>query len=198
MKNCRIYGTVLAMTAALALSSSTAQAHVCNADDVSSRITPAFNRHTQKYTRLNQVLSAANVNVLRTQLRAVTNDTTYFALLGSSIAIKNASGLVNGRMLITLPDGTVVIDTARPIPTQASDCGATPADPRMNCFQNFRNKTINENHNSRLAVMDAQQTTCGLGIESKFSTSTNSFEHYLAKRLGPHSDNEGTARLSQN
>jgi hypothetical protein len=62
--------------------------------------------------------------------------------------------------------------------------------------QHFTNKTVNENHNSRIAIVSAQLYPCGVGIESKLSTSTGTTESYVALRLGKHLNSAGTARLS--
>jgi hypothetical protein len=120
-----------------------------------------------------------------TELPAVVNQATYQTLLDTANAA--AAGLVNGRVLITLPDGTVMIDTARDDNT---------VNPNSNSYQHFLDKTINENHNSRLAILGAQQFACGVGLETKFSTSTNQNEVYLALRIGDHLDSDGTVRIS--
>jgi hypothetical protein len=76
-----------------------------------------------------------------------------------------------------------------------SPSNSTP-DVQANSFQHFKNKTVNENHNTRISILDAQLWPCGSGVERKFSTTDNVFETYLAERLGPYLNNEGTARLS--
>jgi len=45
------------------------------------------------------------------QLRAVVDQATYQVLLTSARTI--AAAITNGRIVITVPDGTVVLDTAR-------------------------------------------------------------------------------------
>ena len=57
-------------------------------------------------------------------------------------------------------------------------------------------KTINENHNSRVAIFMAQEYPCGVGVENKVSTSTGADETYVARRAGNHLDSAGTLRLS--
>jgi len=86
-------------------------------------------------------------------------------------------------------NGRSVLDTSK------------PDDPNNqlgqgNSYDHFKNKTVNENHNSRVAIFSAQQFPCGLGIETKFSTSDNQDESYVSRRLGIHLDSEGTARIS--
>lgn len=39
-----------------------------------------------------------------------------------------------------------------------------------------------ENHNTRISVMTAQLSRCGVGWEKKFSTTTKKIEHYFTKR----------------
>jgi len=80
-------------------------------------------------------------------------------------------------------------DTGRPDdPTNVLAAG--------NSYQHFVAKTVNENHNSRIAILAAQEYPCGAGIESKLSTTTGQVESYLAVRLGNHLDSLGTARIS--
>lgn len=124
------------------------------------------------------------VTNLTTRASTTRDQATYQSLLNLANSIANAAV---GRLLITLPDGTVVIDTAR---------NDGPGDARNNYYLNFVAKTINENHNSRIAILSAQLYPCGIGVESKRSTSTGRYEHYVAIRLGKHLDNQGTARLS--
>jgi len=44
--------------------------------------------------------------------------------------------------------------------------------------------------------MAAQMFPCGVGIESKLSTTTGNVESYVAVRMGTHLDSLGMARLS--
>jgi hypothetical protein len=163
------------------LSSPSAYADACN-----TGLGPAFAAHQAAYTNLANVLVAALGN-LNTQLLALTNQATYAALL--TTARNTANGIANGRVLVTVPDGTVVLDTARTDdPTNTMAVG--------NSFQHFQNKTVNENHNSRIAIFDSQEYQCGLGLEAKLSTTTGQREIYLAVRLGTHLDANGTVRIS--
>jgi hypothetical protein len=119
------------------------------------------------------------------QLPAVIDQPTYQILL--TIANSLAGSIPTGRVVITVPDGTVMIDTNRDDDT---------ANPNSNSYAHFLAKTINENHNSRLAILAAQEYACGVGLETKFSTTTGQNEVYLALRVGGHLDNFGTVRLS--
>ncbi len=131
------------------------------------------------YDTLNAVLTNSKVNSFKNKLNAVVDQATYAVLLTEANA--TATLIANGRIVVTTPDGTVVVDTSK---------GAN------NTYANFIAKTINENHNSRIAILDAQIYDCGIGLETKTSTSTGVQEVYLAKRLGAYLDSAGTVRLS--
>lgn len=85
----------------------------------------------------------------------------------------------NHRLVVTLPDGTVVVDTSK-----------------TNSYTRYKAKTINENHNTRIAILHSQLHVCGHGVETKFSTSDNTRESYVAIRLGAYLNSSGTARIS--
>jgi len=149
-------------------------------------IAAGFALHQTTYTNLASKL-APQVNPLKAQLQAVIDQPTYAALLTSARTL--AGSLATGRVVVTLPDGTVVLDTSK-----TDDPGNTLA--AGNSFQHFSNKTVNENHNTRVAILDAQEWPCGVGLETKLSTTTGQHEIYLAIRLGAQFDAIGTARLS--
>jgi hypothetical protein len=130
---------------------------------------------------------ASNRAELKALLAAVVDQTSYASLLTEADSI--ASTVEGGRLVVTLADGTVVVDTAAPD-------DPTNALPSGNSYAHFRAKTVNENHNSRVAIFAAQLYPCGIGVERKLSTSTGVTESYVALRLGRHLDSEGTARLS--
>lgn len=130
------------------------------------------------YATLNAILTPAKVTSFRNKLNAVTNQATYGTLLTEANA--TATLIANGRVVVTLPDGTVVVDTSK----------------ANNTYADYIAKAINENHNSRIAILDAQIYDCGVGLETKTSTSTGVVEVYLAKRLGAYLDSAGTVRLS--
>jgi len=132
------------------------------------------------YDTLNAILTPAKVTSFRNKLNNVTNQGTYAILLAEANA--TATLIANGRIVVTLPDGTVVVDTSK---------GAN------NTYANFIDKAINENHNTRVAILDAQIYDCGVGLETKTSSSTGVQEVYLAKRLGAYLDSAGTVRLSR-
>ena len=129
-----------------------------------------------------------NISNLTTLLNGVVDQSSYATLLAAARTV--AAGIDparRGRLVVTLPDGTVVLDTFR------SD-GDTPAN--SNSFAHFQAKSINENLNTRVAMAAAQGYPCGIGIETKLSTTTSAFESQFAVRLGSHLSSRGTARLS--
>jgi hypothetical protein len=88
------------------------------------------------------------------------------------------------RVVVTLSDGKVVLDTSK------SDT--------VNTFANFKLKdVINENHNSRVAILTALLSNAGTGYEEKFSTTELKFEAYHAQRMGSNPSNAlGVVRVS--
>jgi len=90
-----------------------------------------------------------------------------------------SSRINNGRIVVALPDGTVVVDTFK-----------------NNTWAGYQNKTINENHNTRISFLDAQDNVGGVGYERKLSSTTGHYEKGVAVRLGEYLNNNGTIRLS--
>lgn len=175
-----------ALVVAVSFSAVTLLGGVAQAQTCQPGIADAFSAHPTEYFVLLAVL-APTVPNLNTKLAAVVDQPTYASLLTDARTI--AASLPTGRVLITLPDGTTVLDTAR-----ADDPNNNL--PAGNSFAHFQAKTVNENHNSRIAIFVAQEYPCGFGLEAKFSTSTLQREFYAAARLGTHLDSNGTARLS--
>jgi hypothetical protein len=126
-----------------------------------------------------------HADALTADLATLQDQVSYETLLAEARA--TASGIPTGRVVITVPDGTVVLDTSRADNTE---------DPKSNSYQHFLDKTINENHNTRLAFAVAQHYPCGVALESKLSTTDGLKEDYFALRLGNHLDSYGTARIS--
>ncbi|HMU64781.1 MAG: hypothetical protein U1E82_02670 [Nitrosomonas sp.] len=132
------------------------------------------------YAVLDAALTSAIQTRLKNKLNATKDELTYSALRIEAEGL--AATIANGRVVITMPDGTVVVDTSK---------GAS------NTYANFKAKTINENHNSRIAILHSQLYDCGLGLETKLSSTDNTKENYLARRLGAYLNSAGTVRLSQ-
>ena len=148
---------------------------------------------TPRYVALYNLLQPES-SILKTKLDAVSDQATYQSLLTFTRNFVNSVPptvpATTARLVITLPDGTVVVDTGK------KDDPAN-ALPQGNSFNHFKSKTVNENHNSRIAILDSQLHVCGAGVESKFSTTDNKRESYVAIRLGNYLDNSGTARFSR-
>lgn len=183
MRTFRIFSAVTMIFAAFAFSGGAALAQQSCLPGISTALQGP---HSSQYTLLRNTLTP-RLPALTTKLDAVVDDGTYNALL--TLAHTIASSISNGRLLVALPDGTVVVDTGKP-----DDPGNTM--PQGNSYEHFQAKTVNENHNSRVAIISAQQYPCGLGVESKLSTTTGFTEVYVALRLGIQLDSSGTARLS--
>jgi len=126
-----------------------------------------------------------NTGNLTTLLDAVSDQSSYEMLLG---AARSIAARIGGRLVVTLPDGSVVVDTDLPD-------GETPAN--ANSYEHFNARSINENDNTRVAVSAAQMFPCGIAIESKFNPASGLAEVHFAARLGPHLSSSGTARLSR-
>jgi hypothetical protein len=181
MKTWRTLTTTVTLFTTLLLT-----AGVARAQDCQPGIGPAFATREATYSSLINTLGPGLYNMI-IGMATLVDQPTYETLLADARTIAN--GIPNGRMVVTVPDGTVVLDTARtddPLNTL----------PVGNSFAHFQAKTVNENHNSRIAILAAQEYPCGLGLESKLSTTTGQTETYLAIRLGNHLDSLGTARLS--
>lgn len=181
MKTWRTLAAVAALSTVVLLTAGTAHAQNCVPG-----IQEAYQKHQQVYTMLANALGPQRAN-LDARLEAMVDQPTYELLLTDARSL--ASSIANGRVLITVPDGTVVLDTSKPD-------DPTNVLPSGNSYKHFKDKTVNENHNSRLAIFDAQQYPCGWGLETKFSTSDSQTESYVATRLGDHLDSNGTARIS--
>lgn len=112
-----------------------------------------------------------------TQMKELLDFVTQKCLESANEQIK-----INGsRILCTLPDGTVFYDSGK---------------GDKNTFENFKSKSINENHNSRYACFESLKA--GDAYETKFSTSgQNKREYYYGYRLGSSVENSlGVLRLS--
>jgi hypothetical protein len=142
---------------------------------------------TAPYNKLDKALTPAVVADLKTKLENVKDQASYGSLLSKAHTV--ASSLANGRLVVTLADGTVVVDTGK---TDDPNNGAGSG----NSYGHYNTKTVNENHNSRIAIINAQLHPCGVGVERKLSTTDRSKEYYVAKRLGDYLMSSGTVRLS--
>lgn len=149
------------------------------------------------FQKLVTIISVNNLEVL---LYNVVDDVSY-AIFYDTI-LNNLP--VGYRIVVADPSGHVVVDTSM---------GAN-----INTFHNYNVSTIrvathafpphfvelpvsgliNENHNTRVAIMEAQMFAEGTGYETKFSDTTKTVQAYVAIRLGQFRNSSGTIRLSKN
>jgi len=101
----------------------------------------------------------------------------HFLINGEGGSVQLLAGL---RVLVSLADGLVAYDSKK-----------------TNSWSNFLAKSINENHNSRLAIMSALLGNSGNAYELRYSTSDGYKEAYNAQRMGPSVQNAlGCVRVS--
>lgn len=132
---------------------------------------------------LDAVLRAQVAN-FATLVRNVSNQATYQLALTAArtLAAINPVTIPDGRVVITLPNGTTVIDTSKP-----DDPNNLTPTVQANSYNHFIAKTVNENHNSRMAIHMAQFYQCGTGAETDVSTSVPPVKTAtVAIRLGGH------------
>jgi len=93
---------------------------------------------------------------------------------------------VTVRITVSDSDGTVAYDSNKWISNNI-----------VSTFADYTAKTINENHNTRAAIMTALISNAGVGTEQKWSTTANAFLQYLAVRIGINSETSyGVIRIS--
>jgi|LakMenE01Jun11ns_1017448.scaffolds.fasta_scaffold9628075_2 hypothetical protein len=158
-----------------------------HADSCASRVTHLI-KHDPVYHALYKALRP-QIKDLTSLLQNAQDQTSYQALL--DFCNNLATVFPTGRIVIVDSDGLVAVDTSKgSLNTYANyQAGANPAT--------FAS-AINVNHNSRIAILDAQLYRCGRGAETKFSNSVQVNQNYVALRLGPYLNSVGTARISVN
>jgi hypothetical protein len=178
MRTRRALLTIVVLAGVLAGSGRPAQAadaQTCEPGILDVFFGPRQPQYTAVYTAL-----APEVAAFSTQLGALVGQTpTYDTLLAHANTV--AALLPTGRIVITIPDGTVVVDTGK---------GA------LNTYANYLAKAINENHNTRIAIHAAQAYACGVALETKLSSTVGAKDSYVAIRLGNFLDSNGTVRMS--
>jgi hypothetical protein len=126
-------------------------------------------------------------NTLVTQFLQTPNSETAWNNMNTAIQsfLTTYSPLLAGlRVLVTLSDGHVAYDSFKGV---------------NNTFANFQTNTIDENHNTRVAIMVALLGTNGFGTEIKNSTTTGTKQAYAASRMGlSTSEPLGCVRVSAN
>jgi len=120
-------------------------------------------------------------NLVNTFLRSVSS-ANYLPMVTQLNASIVASGVASFRLLVTTSDGTVAYDISK---------GAA------NTYDNFLDKTINENHNTRPEILLAVLNSTGTGLSERYSSSSGSKLIHNALRLGSSVNaNLGTYRAS--
>jgi hypothetical protein len=80
----------------------------------------------------------------------------------------NLGNIPSFRILVTIADGNVFFDSSK----------------NNNSYDNFINKSINENHATRHYIQKSFHSKDGIGYESKWSSSTQRIDTYYSVRLG--------------
>lgn len=94
------------------------------------------------------------------------------------------SSLTGLRVLVTLADGWVAYDSSKGV---------------NNTYQSYKDNTLGENHNTRIAIITAMLGISGVGFETKYSTTSGINQAYNAVRIGYSPTNGlGVLRLSLN
>ena len=126
----------------------------------------------------------SNYTNLYNQLMAFITDVNSNSISGFNFPIVNSL-----RLLVTVSDGTVALDTGKASPSTATASTATVGggigNGTGNLYVNFLAQCVNVNHNTRVRSQQALHNDSGRGYEIKYSTSgSGSSEDYLAVRLG--------------
>jgi hypothetical protein len=106
------------------------------------------------------------VNNFLTEITQANWDLMDAALKVAIPAVLQPSGI---RLLITVADGAVAYDSSR---------------PTRNTWQNFVDRAINDNHNTRPEILQALLATSGVGSANRYSTSVRKVDLNLATRFG--------------
>jgi len=132
-------------------------------------------------------------NSLEVALRNMINANNAAAYNSLLIQIVNIFGTPLGtpspRITVSQSNGVVIYDTAK---------GINPLEKNTNTYENWKNGTIHENLNTRVAVLATQLFACGVGYETQFATTTGTNQANVAIRAGKFLNNPGTFRLSVN
>ena len=205
----------LGLASLLICSSTMAYAGANCGEDVKHIIKNKHLPYKVLYEQLTANDNLETITILVNTLEATSSLADYDALLQAAYNIVNtvngsivltpvtqpdtgsALKVISPRILIAESDGTVIVDTG-------AWTGSGPYF-RKSTLANWQSKSVNENHNTRVAVLDCQIFPCGYGAESKFSSSALVVQNYVAHRLngldnGPNSYliSAGTIRLSEN
>ena len=135
------------------------------------------------FVKLYNTILVNNLETELQKLQIVDSESQYDSFVS---LITKLFGVVIGtespRILVTESDGTVVMDSSK----------------TTNTYANWKAKKINENHNTRVAVLNSQLQEGGVGCETKYSSSTGTKQVYVATRAGAFLEAAGSFRLSVN
>ena len=143
---------------------------------------------------LNEPNLIAYYNPIISSLRNWVNATSTKESIGLS-ATDTISGL---RIVVVLPDGHVVYDSGQEDSVDGNGNGNvyTHINKPANNFITSGKYKINENHNTRLHVITANLSQSGISFATKFSTSTDAQQYYIAVRQGSQYEHTGTIIIS--
>ena len=143
----------------------------------------AFLENSALYARTKGIETAVYNYVTASDASA----TTFYAPMKTAATailaymVENKTDTMLPRVTIMGADGVVFYDSSK------TTAGANNSDLNSHANANElkgTNTIINTNHNTRLAVITAGLSSSGIGMEKKYSSSTNRLEEYYAQRIG--------------
>ena len=141
---------------------------------------------------LSDLLSAKGKDIMTAYNQLTIENYPKFAECFTSLSASATTlGVTGARLLFCEADGTVIYDSGKVTIVNNVDT--------KNTYPNYIAKSINENHNSRIAILKALLSASGRSYEVKRSTSSDPIatESYVAVRLGTSSETAiGTMRIS--
>jgi hypothetical protein len=147
---------------------------------------PCLLKDTTKKNLFAKLYNTILVNNLETELQKlqiVDSEGQYDSFVALITKLFGVTiGTESPRILVTESDGTVIMDSSK----------------TTNTYANWKAKKINENHNTRIAVLNSQLQEGGVGSETKYSSSTGTKQVYVAVRAGAFLEAAGSFRLSVN
>jgi hypothetical protein len=196
-------------------------------DTLVTSVTPTVILYKSITTAIHPLGSATVQDILQLFLTTV-NKVNYSFVIASLIQVINDNtafyGNGGGRILCTIDDGSVFIDTSKFLALDNQVYSANSCT-----FQNFNNKikiantlsnlngsnafsvnpsgtltvgsaggnNINENHNTRPEVLISMLSPGGASSSTRYSSSTSTVNFYYAIRFGPTAENNiGTVRIN--
>jgi hypothetical protein len=113
----------------------------------------------------------SNPEVLNSIYNGITNQLKNFItkVTNNTVEGYNLGNVKNFRITVSGADGHIFFDSFK---------------GNNNTYDNFLNKSINENHGTRNYIQQAIHSKNGVGYELKWSSTTQGIETYYAVRLG--------------